>query len=554
MEIKEYFNPLLKWWWLIILSAIIAGGASFLATRQQVPEFISQTTLIIGSAIDNPNPSNNDLYLSRQLAATYVDLAGRNSVREAAMAALGMTWLPNIRVFQPTNSNTIEIIVTDTDPVRAQAVASELARQLILRSPAAQDDRSARQDFVNEQLDEYEQAITETKDQITAKKEELGQLISAREIASAQDEIRSLESKLQTLQSIYANLLQGTGEGATNTVRILEEASLPRRPINSNNLPTILTAAAIGFALAAMAAYILEYLDDSVKTPVQIERLVNVPTLAGIGNIKSADKQNVLVTVNQPKSTMSEAYRVLRTGIQFSGIDKQNTILLVTSAVPQEGKSTTAANLSVVLAQAGYRVLLLDADLRRPSQHHVFDLPNSRGLTTILLQMDDTDEADTQSLIEDVAHPAQVDGLQVVTCGPLPPNPSELLGSLRMKHLLEVVGGEFDYVVVDSPPVLSVTDGVILAAQAGSTIVVVQANKSREDDLKQTMERLHDVNANVVGCVLNLLKPRSEGYQYYRYFRDPYYMSNESNDSDVAGDAPPKRKLLKRFNHSREAV
>ncbi len=554
MEIKEYFNPLLKWWWLILLSAVIAGGASYMATRQQAPEFASQATLIIGSTIDNPNPSNSELSLSQQLAATYVDLANRNSVRETTMEALGLTWLPEIRVFQPTNSNTIEIIVTDTDPIRAQAVASELSRQLILRSPTSQDDRSARQDFVNEQLDEYEQAITENKDQIIAKKEELGHLISAREISSVQGEIRSLESKLQTLQSIYANLLQGTGEGATNTVRILEEASLPRRPINSNNMMTVLTAAAVGLALAATAAYVLEYLDNSIKTPAHIERLVQQPTLAGIGFIKPADNQSMLITVNQPKSAMSEAYRVLRTGIQFSGVDRKNSILLITSAVPQEGKSTTAANLSVVLAQAGYRVLLLDADLRRPSQHRVFDLPNSRGLTTILLQMDDGEEADTLNLIEDAAHSAQVDGLQVVTCGPVPPNPSELLGSVRMNHLLEVAEEAFDYVVIDSPPVLSVTDGVILAAQAGSTVVVVQANKSREDDLKQAMERLHDVNANVVGCVLNLLKPRSEGFQYYHYFRDPYYTPDEPDDPDVSGDALPKRKSLKRFSHSHEAV
>ena len=555
MEIKEYFNPLLKWWWLILLSAVIAGGASYMATRQQAPEFASQATLIIGSTIDNPNPSNSELSLSQQLAATYVDLANRNSVRETTMEALGLDWLPEIRVFQPTNSNTIEIIVTDTDPVRAQAVAAELSRQLILRSPTAQDDRSARQDFVNEQLDEYEQAITETKDQINAKKEELGQLVSAREISSVQSEIRSLESKLQTLQSIYANLLQGTGEGATNTVRILEEASLPRRPINSNNMMTILTAAAVGFALAATAAYVLEYLDNSVKTPAQIERLVQQPTLAGIGFIKpTAEHESLLVTINQPKSAMSEAYRVLRTGIQFSGMDGKNSILLITSAVPQEGKSTTAANLSVVLAQAGYRVLLLDADLRRPSQHRVFDLPNSRGLTTILLQMDDAEESETLNLIEDAAHPAQVDGLQVITCGPLPPNPSELLGSVRMNHLLEVAEEAFDYVVIDSPPVLSVTDSVILAAQAGSTIVVVQANKSREDDLTQTIERLHDVNANVVGCVLNLLKPRSEGFQYYHYFRDPYYTPDEPDEPDVSGNALPKRKLLKRFRHSHETA
>lgn len=534
-----------------MLSAAIAGGSSYLVARQQLPEFSSRATLIIGNAIDNPNPSSNELSLSQQLAATYADLANRNSVRQTTKEALGLDWLPEIRVFQPANSNTVEIIVTDTDPARAQAVAAELSRQLILRSPTSRSDSSTRQDFVNEQLDEYEQAIIETKEQIAANEEKLGELISASEIAAVQSEISSLESKLQTLQSIYASLLQSSAEGATNTVRILEPASLPREPINPDNKLTIVIAALTGFALAAAAAYLLEYLDNSIKTPAQIERLVQQSTLAGIGYIKPASNpQNMLITISQPKAPVSEAYRVLRTGIQFADIDdEQNGILLVTSAVPQEGKSTTAANLSVVLAQAGYRVLLLDADLRRPSQHRLFDLPNSRGLTTVLLQMNQTEESETLSLLEDAAHPTQLDGLHVITCGPLPPNPSELLGSVRMKQLLELAGSAFDYVVVDSPPVLSVTDSVILAAQAGRTIVVARANKSQEGELKQAIARLQEVKANVAGCVLNWLKPGSEGYhQYYQYLQEPYYAPD---GADGSVDSPSPRKFLERFRHSK---
>ena len=540
MEFKEYIAPLLKWWWLIVLATAVAGFSSYLATQQQQPVFRSSTTLIIGNAFENPNPSNNELFMSQVLASTYVDLANRQSVREDTMEALGLDWLPEIRVTQPNNSNTIDILVADTNPERARAVASELANQLILRSPTSEQDDQERQAFIDSQLDDYEKAITETQDQIVAKNEELGELISAREIANLQTEIETLETNLQRLQSNYALLLQSTQQGATNTIRILESAS-PAWLVDPGNTMTILTAAGIGFVMAASAAYVLEYLDDTIKTATDIEKQASLPTLAGIAKIKANAEDSRSITIRQPRSPVAEAFRVLRTSIQYSSVDDPARLLLVTSSTPQDGKSTISANLAVVLAQAGHKVLLIDADLRLPSQHELFTLPNTRGLTSLLLNFDRTNKDEqVEVLLNGDMHKTSVERLQVLTSGPIPPNPSELLGSVKMQELLNQLLKQYDYVVLDSPPVLSVTDAVVLSTKVDATLLVVRSHKSRKGSVRQAVQQLQDVDANLIGCVLNALPRRGADYSTYHYYKDAYSSTDMTSKQGKKDKRGPK--------------
>ncbi len=521
IELREYLAPLRKWWWLIVLTTLVAGVSSYLATRQQVAEYRSTTTLMIGTAIEDPNPTSQQFSTIRQLAATYVDIAGRASVRNAAAEALGLPYLSQaILVRQLNDTNFIDVIVTDTDPRRAQAVAEELARQLILRSPTGREDED--QVFANELLQDYAAQITETKNQIAAKQEELGQAIGAQEIAKIQAEISQMEVTLRTLSADYANLRSSTQQGATNTIQVIEPASLPRNPVKPNNMITILTAAGIGLVLSASAAYVLEYLDDTVRTPETLTRLTQLPTLAGIAAIKSLDESK-LVTISQPRSPTSEAFRVLRTAIQFSSVGEKNQVLLVTSATPGDGKSMISSNLAVVLAQAGHRVLLVDTDLRRPALHAVFGLPNKRGLTSMLLEYQgDEDDATMSGLVDNTIQDTQVDGLQVLACGPLPPNPSELLGSNKMRQLLNVLTSSYDFIILDSSPALSVTDAAVLGAQASGTLLVARAGKTQKELVRQAAERLRKVNARFIGCVLNSLEVKSGAYGMYLY-EDPYY-------------------------------
>ncbi len=516
LELQEYLAPLRKWWWLIILTMLVAGVSSYLATQRQVLAYRSTATLMVGRVIDDPNPTGVQFSTARQLAETYVDIAGRASVRDAAAAALGLASLPDdIVVRQLNNTNMIDVIVTDTNPERAQAVADELVRQLILRSPTGQEDEN--QQFVNGLLQDYEAQITETKAQIAAKREELGQAVGAREIADIQDEITEMENVLRTLSADYANLRSSAQQGALNTIRVIEPASLPREPVEPENMMAIVTAVAIGFVLSVSAAYVLEYLDDTVKTPEMLTRLTQIPLLASIGKMKNRDGLG-LVTVLQPRSSLSEAFRVLRTAVQFASVDEANQVLLVTSAASGAGKSAVSANLAVVLAQADHQVLLIDTDLRRPALHTIFQLPNQRGLTSLLLAYrGDEDAVEMNHLLGDAVQETQVDGLQLLTSGPLPPNPSELLGSNKMRLLLNALRTRYDYIILDSPPVLSVTDAAVLSAQANGTLLVTRAGKTRKAAALQAGARLNGVNARLIGTVLNSLgtKETEYGKDYY---------------------------------------
>ncbi|MCI0397506.1 MAG: polysaccharide biosynthesis tyrosine autokinase, partial [Chloroflexi bacterium] len=301
---------------------------------------------------------------------------------------------------------------------------------------------------------------------------------------------------------------------------------LPEKPIGPNNSVITLLAAFIGLTLSITAVLVVEYLDDSIKTPDDIARVIGLPTLAGIARIKSEEEREKLVTLAHPRSPVSEAYRVLRTGLQFSSVDDPDrTTLLITSANPTEGKSLTAANLAVVVAQAGHNVLLVDADLRRPRQHRIFDVNKNRGLTSFLLEFNlASREEETLNLLKQVIQPTSVPGLHVLTSGPIPPNPSELLGSAKMKASLATLAEHYDYVIIDSPPALAVTDAVVLSTQVDSVLLISDANRTRQAHLKQLIDQLREVNAHVIGVVLNRLSPRGDGYYYYYYYRNSYYL------------------------------
>ena len=222
-----------------------------------------------------------------------------------------------------------------------------------------------------------------------------------------------------------------------------------------------------------------------------------------------------IITHDDPKSPVSEAYRVLRTNIQFSSVDKPLKTILVTSAGPMEGKTTTIANLAVIFAHCGSKVLLIDTDLRKPMLHKFFLLLNEKGLTNLL-----TLQKESAAFIQhDV-----VKNLDVLTSGRIPPNPSELLSSNAMKNFIEKVKNTYDIILMDSPPVGSVTDASILSTYADGTILVVKSGKSEIEAVKKAQEILEKVNANIIGGVLNNINKKQNGDSYYPYY---YYSDDE---------------------------
>ena len=537
MELRQYFNTLRKWFWLIALATLVAVVSSFLATRQQPPIFSSKTTLIVGSTIENPNPTGNDFYLGQQLAQTYAELAKRDAIKEAAMQALGFaTWFPEYSVTLVPNTQLLEINVVDTSPERAQVVAQELAKQLIEQSPSAPErEQRDRQAFVNKQLQELETNMDATKARITELQTQLAGMFSARQIADTQTQIGGLEQKLADYQANYASLLTFV-QGGVNSIRVVEPASLPIVPIGPNKGMTILLAAAIGLLLALGAAFLLDYLDDTIKTPEDVQSATHLATLGAIARIAGETVAEKLITILQPKSPNAEAYRVLRTNLLFSAVDNPPRTLLITSASPGEGKSTTLANLGVVMAQQGQRVILVDSDLRRPTLHRLFQAPNAAGLTNALLH----DQPSAAPFLQATL----VDNLSLLTSGPLPPNPAELLGSARFGELLRDLQQHADVVLLDSPPALAVTDAPVLARQVDGVLLVVDAGATRRQWAANAQETLSKVGAKVLGVAINRLKPGSSGYYYYYHH---YYYSSEDGGEESHGKRRRKSRGLGRW-------
>ena len=219
-------------------------------------------------------------------------------------------------------------------------------------------------------------------------------------------------------------------------------------------------------------------------------------------------QKHQLIVHEQPKSPIAEAYRTLRTNIQYAKVDGELKVLLFTSAGPGEGKSTVAANTAVALAQAGHRVILVDCDLRKPVQHHVFSL-NKKGLTNCLVG-----ESPAAELLQDTEAP----NLRVLTSGPIPPNPAELLGSSRMGQALDALKEIADYIVIDCPPVIAVTDASVLSRRADGVILVLDANQVRPEMAQKAKELLENAQANILGTILNRAEIESEHSYYYYYY------------------------------------
>jgi non-specific protein-tyrosine kinase len=254
---------------------------------------------------------------------------------------------------------------------------------------------------------------------------------------------------------------------------------------------------------------LIEYLRETVKSDAEIKQITGASTLGIIGTIK-ADGRGVLVTATEPRSQIAEAYRVLRANLELAEANGPVCTLIVTSSGPGEGKSTTAANLAVALAQSGKRVTLVDTDLRRPSLHKIFNQTNDRGLTSVLLQIDEVS-------LSDCLASTDVDGLDLLTSGPLPPNPADLLGSSQMAQLVKTLKDRVDLVIFDSPPLLAVADTTLLARCCDAALLVVLAEATHGRALHRAKEQLDQSSINLLGVVLNRISSASNGY-YHRYY------------------------------------
>lgn len=518
VDLGVLIKPLVRWWWLLLASTALAFVSTYLHQQQQPAYYEATTTLMIGRTFEDPNPSGSDLALGQQLAATYADLALRQKVREQTMAALGLTSLPDYSAIPLPNRELLEITVVDTDPQRAKAVADELARQLILQSPTApKPEEQERQAFISQQLVSLQQNIERTEAELVDTQTQLENAFDALEISRLQGQVEALQEKLSTLQTNYAALVATTNDGATNTIEVIESAKLPVAPNDSAKTQTIWVAAALALALAAGTAYLLEYLDDTVHTADDLARVGNFNYLPGIPVIHRARGAAPILAQEAPRSPATDAFRALRTGLYAATAHASGKMLLITSAVPQEGKSVVAANLAAVLAESEKNVLLIDGDLRQPMQHKLHGLPRENGLAELLLALKGHELANgSRDMITRAIQATKQARLSLIVAGQELSEAGGLIGSDTMKSLLHTLALHADYVIIDSPPLLAVADALVLSTLVDSVVLVARAGASRRRQVDQALRSLKEVNANVAGIVLNRQRVKTDAY--YKYY------------------------------------
>jgi len=319
-------------------------------------------------------------------------------------------------------------------------------------------------------------------------------------------------------------------------VQIIDYATPGVRPVSPKVHLNLILSIIIGLGLGVGIVFVKEYFDRSVKTPEQLEKrgftvlsaipVIEIEAKLDGKQLRKDEGRNIaahLITHLSPKSPVAEAYRVMRTGIQFAKLDKKIKSIVVASSAPKEGKSTTASNLAITMATAGLKTVLVDTDLRRPVLHRVFNVPREPGLTDYLF-----DRADVQEIFKQT----EVENLYLVPCGVVPPNPAELLGSEKMKEFVEYLKLNYDFVVFDTPPLVAVTDALILASQVDSVLLVASAGKTEIDVLEKAREMVQRVGGNVIGVLLNNFDASATYGTYYRYYRYYRYYDYYGADRD----------------------
>jgi len=538
MELNKYIFPLRKWWWLVVASTLIAAIFSSMSILRQPKMYQARSTLMIGTTINNPNPSSSELFLGQQLAAAYADLANREIVYNATKNALKLDQLPQYIARALPNTQLIEITVNDINPERAQVVANELAAQMILLSPiSAQPEEQGRQNFIHERLNTLETQIKETEAEIEKLQEELANTVSAQQIADKQNQISSLQSKLSTMENNYGLLLSNTQQGAVNTLTIIEYAELPTNPIGPMKGLTILLAAAAGFILAACEAYVLEYLDDTLKSPDAVVRLFSAPIIGRIFEQAEGMDENRLYDADNANHALNEPFRALRTVIDFAETDQPLKKILVTSPDIGDGKTSVAVNLALSIAQKDKKVFLIDADLRKPKVHNLFNLANDNGLADLMFAGASFNWRARIRKVREVA---------VLTAGNTPPDPAELLSSEKMNLFLSELEGAADVVIIDGPP-LFVADAMILASKVDGVLLVVRPGHTRRSLAKAATEHIRLAGAKVVGVVLNRIPLRGADYYAGKSYAETYYLSNYGEAREGKEGKIDLEKLKKTF-------
>lgn len=469
MDLRDYLQVLRRRWRLVVLCVLLAVAAAASATYAATPLYAATSQVFVsttgGAAADNISGLNQGGQFAQQRVKSYADIVTSPMVLDPVIRDLGLS--------------------TTARKLQEQVAASAPLDTVLINIKVTDPSPATAQRLAND--------IARTFTRVAA----------------------SLETPAgQTVSPVKLS--------------VVRDAALPDAPVSPRKKLNLALGLLVGLAVGVGGAVLRETLDTTVKSPAGAEELVGAPMLGAIAFDPEATKRPLVVHV-APNSARAEAFRQMRTNLQFVDIEHPLQSVVITSSIPGEGKSTTACNLAITLAQAGVRVVLVEGDLRRPRVADYMGLEGAVGLTSVLLG---------RAQLEDALHPWGDGTLQVLASGPLPPNPSELLGSAGMAHLLRELEGTADLVLVDAPPLLPVTDAAVLGAICSGVLMLVRSNATRAEQVARATATVNAVGATILGAVLNMVPTKGpDAYAYgYGYGYGGRYGSQSGSAGRVGRD------------------
>jgi len=559
LELKDYFRIIVRNIWIILILVAVAVGGAYYYTDRQPRIYQSQATLLFSTPSGGSTADLfSEIYVGQSQLKTMVQMIKGEPILTSVSSRMNVpvgSLRAGISAAQMGDTQLVSVTYTSTDPAQAQrvlnAVADDFSQYII----------NLYMGFTPEKLVALDEQITSIKLELEKSQQELDDLIArasptpvpvpeGEETATVTiavppkaGELEAARAKLAFYQNSYLSLLarresakRAQIEGISQ-VTVYERASLSTTPISPRTSLNLAMAAVLGLFLGIGVAFLRDYLDDTVKTEEDVEKMMKgLPVLGAVPVIpKNGEGKNGsgsartarglpetsyprLAVADNPKSAVAEGFRTLRTNLQFLSADRPLRTLVISSSAPSEGKSTVAVNLAISMAQMDQRVILVDCDLRRPTLHRTFGLNSSPGLCNFLAG---------KAKLEEILRESSIPGLRLITAGPVPPMPAELLGSHRMKELLATLAEQADTVIIDTPPSIAVTDATLLSVISDGVILVVSCGKTTRDQAKTALLTLEKAGVTPLGVVMNMVD-RRRGYGYYYYYYRKYYSHYEA--------------------------
>jgi capsular exopolysaccharide synthesis family protein len=504
-----------RWWWLYLMAMLLAGAASYIVSGRIPKTYEASAKLLVTPGGGNGTGTDYNLLLAAQnLTQTYAELAKTNPVLDAARLAAGDppdAAVPAVDAAPVRDTQLVQITARGKDPDQVAAFANLVSAALIQQVQASQSSRfAASKDGLSKQLEQVSTDLADRTDQLVALRAQAPSLDRDGELAGIEFQIAQLQQTYATAARSYEDVRLAEARG-TDILTPAEPARPSPEPVQPKVLVNVAVGVAVGLMLAFGLAALAETLDSRLLSGARVARYTGLPVLGVVGvrrkkalAIPMAAATATPVSSGDYAAHASDPFRLISSNVEVASARRALRSVLVTSASPREGKTVTAANLAIVLAQAGKRVVLLDADLRAPRLHELFGGSNAKGLSSLLL--------DEQAVARDALVQTNVERLVLLPSGPLPPDPSKLLASAGMRLRLTQLCELADTVIVDSSPVLAVSDSALLASVVDGVLLVADAQRTRGQDAADTVAILRQAGAWVIGVVVNRAPGRPAPY------------------------------------------